>query len=98
MGKRQAEEPETNVVDARVYFEPDTGEIRHVQQVVAARGETLSTEQVEELVRAFEEGLTDATQLRSLVMDTADMPRSWEAFKVDVANERLVRRPEANPS
>jgi hypothetical protein len=31
MGKRQAEEPESNVVDARVYFEPDTGEIRHVQ-------------------------------------------------------------------
>jgi hypothetical protein len=80
---------------ARVYFDPSSGEVKHVHTLVAAHGETLDPQRVGDEMRAFEESLQARHEmtLEHVVVDSDDLGRMQQAGvtpKVDLGSKRLV--------
>jgi hypothetical protein len=79
------------VEQVRVYYDPESGEVLHVHQLVSPPGEELESERVEDEMRVFEESLRQRyPDIRYLTMGEADLPKFGEGIRVDVEQGRLV--------
>jgi hypothetical protein len=92
MSEQPAAPEGLQVAQTRVYYEPDSGRVVHVHQLVSSSGEELDAQRIEEEMTAFDEVVRARHgDLRSLVVEAADVPASDEAVTVDVPGQRLRR-------
>jgi hypothetical protein len=78
--------------EVRVYYEPDSGRVVHVHQLVSAPGEELDAQRIEDEMAAFEEVLRSRHPgILYLVVAADDLPRSGQGMRVDVERTILVR-------
>jgi hypothetical protein len=83
------------IQQARVYYDPSSGEVKHVHTLVAAHGETLDPQGVEDEMRAFEESLQARHEmtLEHVVVDADDLGRMQQAGatpRIELGSKRLV--------
>lgn len=80
------------IEQSRVYYDPSSGEVVHVHQLIRAAGEELDRDQVEDEMNAFEEAVRQRHgDLAYLVVQSEDLPTSGEPIRVDVKQQKLVR-------
>jgi hypothetical protein len=81
------------VAQTRVYYDPGSGRVVHVHQLVTSPDAELDPQRIEEEMTAFEEVVRARHgDVGSLVVEAADLPAADEAVTVDVPGQRLVRR------
>ena len=80
------------IEQVRVYYDPGSGDVMHVHQLVSAPGEELDSRRVEDEMKVFEEAVRQRHgDVDYLVVEAADLQGSGESMKVDVEQRRLVR-------
>jgi hypothetical protein len=89
------------VQQIRVYYDPESGDIVHVHQLVAMADETLDERRIDDEMTAFEQSLRErhATALEYLIVDEALLQEAISPevnLKVDVSARRLIRDQPAN--
>lgn len=101
--KEQPSGPEgtLQVQQIRVYYDPESGDIVHVHQLVAMADESLDERRIDDEMRAFEESLRERhpTALEYLIVDEASLQEAVSPevnLKVDVSAKRLVRDQRSN--
>ena len=78
------------IKQTRVYYDPSSGDVVHVHQLVSAPGEELGAQRVEEEMKTFEEALRqERGDLNHLVVQADDLPTSGESITVDVDHAKL---------
>jgi hypothetical protein len=76
----------------RVYYDPGSGDVVHIHQLVSAPGEELDSERVEDEMKVFEEAVRQRHgDVDYLVVEAADLQASGESIRVDVEQKRLLR-------
>lgn len=90
------------VQQIRVYYDPESGQIVHVHQLVAIADEPLDERRINEEMTAFEESLRErhAAALEYLIVDEALLQEAVSPavnLRVDVPEKRLIRDQSSNP-
>ena len=86
---------ESQVKEVRVYYDPKSGDIVHVHQLLVPKGESIDAERIEEEMGIFEASLRQrhSRQLAHIVVDQEAFERSVSpevTLSVDVASHALV--------
>jgi hypothetical protein len=84
------------VQQIRVYFDPTSGEIVHVHQLLAPAGDPLDEQRIEDEMQAFEESVRDrhSEGLEYIVVDDELVREAVSPevnLRVDVSRRKLVR-------
>ena len=92
MSEQPAVPDELQVAQTRVYYDPDSGRVLHVHQLMASPAEPLDGQRIEDEMTAFEEVVRARHGgLGFLVVPAEDLPAPGEPVTVDVPGQRLVR-------
>ena len=88
--------PDLQIVQTRVYYDPETGDIVHVHRLAVATGDTLEQDRVEEEMAVFEASLEQrhGRPLDHIVVDDAALVEAVPPdvhLRVDLDTRRLVR-------
>jgi hypothetical protein len=79
------------IEQARVYYDPRSGAVVHVHQLVSAPGEELDSRRMEAEMQAFEEAVRQRHgDVEYLVVDAADLPLLRQSTRVDLQQRKLV--------
>jgi len=93
MSQHPAPPPGLQVYETRLYFDPETGNVLSVHQLVSAPGEQLSSEEIDAEMSAFEESVRKRhSNVDFLVVEPGDLNAGDEGLSVDVKRRSLVRR------
>ena len=96
MSEQPAGPPGLQVHETRVYYDPSTGKVLHVHQLVSAPGEPLSADHIAAEMKSFENTLRQrSADLDYLVLDIDDLSEFGDGVVVDVQQKKLVQRPDA---
>jgi hypothetical protein len=91
MSEQPPSPPGLQVFEARVYFDPKTGEVISAHQVVGSPGESLGSDQVQTEMNDFEESLRQRhPAVDFIVVDPQDLRESSHGMKVDIETRSIV--------
>jgi len=81
------------VHETRVYYDPSTGKVLHVHQLVSTPGEPLSADRIDAEMKTFEDALRQrSADLDYLIVDVDELSRFGDGVAVDVQRKKLVQR------
>jgi hypothetical protein len=81
------------VHQARIYYEPWSGDVVHLHQLVAAPTDELDSDRIQVEMNAFEQGLRQRHgDVEYLIIEPKDVSALAEGVRVDVERRTLVRR------
>jgi hypothetical protein len=83
------------VQQVRVYYDPSSGDVKHVHTLVASAGEQLDTQRIDYEMAQLEGSLKRRYEgdLEHLVIETHELQRASQLgnkLKIDLASKRLV--------
>ena|ERR1700761_6977995 len=95
MNQQPAGPPGAQVRQTRVYYNPATGEVLHVHQLVSAPSEPLSPDRVDAEMNAFGHALRQRwADLDHLIVGADDLLAFGDRIVVDVRQKKLAQRPD----
>jgi hypothetical protein len=93
MSEQPAGPPGLEVLETRVYYDPTTGKVLHVHQLVSAPGEPLSADRVDAEMKTIEDSLRrQSADLDYLIVDADELRRFGGGVVVDVERKKLAQR------
>jgi hypothetical protein len=99
MSEQPAGPPGLEVIETRIYYDPATGRVLHIHQLVSPPGEPLSADRVNAEMKDFEKALRQrSADLDYLTVDADEVLASEGGIIVDVEHRRLALRSDADGS
>lgn len=91
MNDQPASPPGLQVFEARIYFDPETGDVVSAHQVVGPPGDYLSSEQIQAETVDFEESIRQRyPAVDFIVVDPRELEGSGHGMKVDTKSKSIV--------
>jgi hypothetical protein len=96
MSEQPAAPPGLKVLETRIYYDPATGRVLHIHQLVSPPGEPLSADRVNAEMKDFEMALRQrGADLDYLTVDAHEVLASEGEVVVDLERKRLARPSDA---